>query len=111
MNIQTRTADNVYLIELEGRFDAHTAPQIGGTLANVIRDVTSHVIVKLSNVNFVDSTALATLVQSMKQSRSKGGDVLLCDLQQPVRIIFELTRLDKAFTIVDSETQAFAAFG
>src|ERR671929_137943 len=59
----------------------------------------AHVVVNLAGVKFVDSTALAALVRSMKRCRQQGGDLHLCGLQQPVRIIFELTRLDRAIEI------------
>jgi len=38
------------------------------------------------------------------------GDLYICGLQQPVRIIFELTRLDKFFEIFPAEEDAIAAF-
>ncbi len=64
----------------------------------------------LAGVQFVDSTALATLVQGMKRCRQLKGDLRLCGLQQPVRMIFELTRLDKAFEIFSGEDEAIQAF-
>ena len=68
------------------------------------------IVVNLASAHFVDSTALATLVQGMKHARQKNGDLYLAGLQQPVRIIFELTRLDKAFRIFAEADEAVAAF-
>jgi anti-sigma B factor antagonist len=59
----------------------------------------------------MDPTALATLVQGMKHARQTGGDLHLCNLRRPVRIIFELTRLDQAFGIYPTEIEAVKAFG
>ena len=61
-------------------------------------------------VNFVDSAGLAALVKGMKRSRELGGNLVIFGLQQPVRIIFELTRLDKAIDIFDNEDDAVASF-
>ena len=58
----------------------------------------------------LNSTGLSTLVQGTKQSRMQDGDLYICGLQQPVRIIFELTRLDKFFEIFPAEEDAIAAF-
>ncbi|MFT7586943.1 MAG: anti-sigma B factor antagonist, partial [Cellvibrionaceae bacterium] len=69
-----------------------------------------NVIVNLENVVFVDSTALATLVQAMKRCRQLDGDLRLSNLKQPVRMIFELTRLDRAFEIFNLEEEAAGAF-
>ena len=54
--------------------------------------------------------ALSALVEGMKRSRQLEGDLRLCNLQQPVRMIFELTRLDRAFEIFSSEEEAIQAF-
>ena len=59
--------------------------------------------------SFVDSSALALLVKGMKHCRQGGGDLALCSLQQPVKVIFELTRLDKAFGIYSTQDEAIQA--
>ena len=46
----------------------------------------------------------------MKRARQRDGDLRLCCLQRPVRMIFELTRLDKAFEIFAGEDEAIQAF-
>jgi anti-sigma B factor antagonist len=70
----------------------------------------SKVVVNLTGVTFVDSTALSMLVQGMKRCREQHGDLILCGMQQRVRMIFELTRLDRAFEVVADEEGALHAF-
>lgn len=67
-------------------------------------------LVNLSNTTFVDSTALATLVQALKRCQQVKGDLFLCGMKRPVYMIFELTRLDKAFNIFVDEEHAIRAF-
>jgi anti-sigma B factor antagonist len=113
MNIVSRQADGVTIVVLAGRFDAHEVAQVRGALeqaADVPAGTPARVVVNLAEVNFIDSSGLACLVQGMKRCREHKGDLFLCTLQQPVRIIFELTRLDKAFGIYASEQEAVAAF-
>ncbi len=97
---------NIEIIELSGRFDAQTAPTIQEKLARAIATPPAQLVVNLEAVEFIDSTALSTLVQAMKQARQLGGDVCLSGLRQPVRIIFELTRLDKVFDIYATKEEA-----
>jgi len=66
--------------------------------------------VNLEGVDFVDSTGLATLVQGVKNCRQLNGDLRLCSVQQSVRMVFELTRLDKFFEIYLQEEEAVKAF-
>lgn len=97
-------------LTLTGRFDAYTTPPVLDWLAHARTRGTGRLVVDLDGVTFIDSTALAALVKGMKQCRELGGDLHLCRLRQPVRIIFELTRLDRALPIFADEAAAWAAF-
>jgi anti-sigma B factor antagonist len=108
VDVSSHSVDGVTVLNLTGRFDAHTAADVATALEKSASVAPARIVVNLSGVNFMDSTALATLVQGMKRCRQGGGDLRLCSLQQPVRIIFELTRLDKAFDIYPSEADALA---
>ena len=108
MEIVVRSQGGASVIDLAGRLDAHQSKHVTQMLANTVA-ATPRVIVNLKQVHFIDSTGLATLVRGMRQSHEKAGDLVLCDLQQPVRIIFELTKLDRAFHIYASEQAALQA--
>ena len=111
MNIKTSNDSGLTIAYLEGRFDAYSAPEVNTKLEGLIEAASiAKIIVNLQDVVFVDSTALATLVQAMKRCRQKEGDLRLSNLKQPVRMIFELTRLDRAFEIHTTEESAKEAF-
>ena len=111
MELKTRQVNDVIVLELEGRFDAHTAAPVRDIFQEITSQEPACIVVSLANVHFVDSTALSALVAGMKRSRQLGGDLRLCNLQPPVRMIFELTRLDRAFEIFTGEAEAVQAFG
>ena len=110
MELKSRSEAQVRILELSGRFDSYTAPQVRQWMEEAADREPAQLVLNLSGVHFVDSTALATLVQGMKRCRQLKGDLRLCCLQQPVRMIFELTRLDKAFEIFASEEAAVQTF-
>jgi anti-sigma B factor antagonist len=99
MNLSVESLKTVTVVQLDGRFDAYEAPQISAWIDE-----------NISSVSFIDSTALATLVKGMKRCRQHGGDLYICGLVKTVRIIFELTRLDKAFRIFETRSEAVNAF-
>ena len=109
-NVSQQFVDGINIVTCEGRFDAHTVPSVKPLIDAATTDGSANVLVNLGGAGFIDSSALATLVSGMKQARQKGGDLVICALQQPVRIIFELTRLDKAFTIAEDQYTGLAAF-
>ena len=98
------------VLKLKGRFDAHEVESVNTWLAEQTKAGNVKIIVNLEGVNFIDSTALSTLVRGLKLCREKNGDLHVCSLQQPVRVIFELTRLDKAFDIFATEEEAAKGF-
>lgn len=107
MALVTRTSGRVCILELSGRFDAHMAPAV---LESYAKLPTPFVVVNLAEVNFIDSGALAALAGGMKRCRQRDGDLRLCALQQPVQVIFELTRMHRAFEIFATEAEAVASF-
>lgn len=110
MDLTTKSKNNIKVLTLSGRFDALTAPSVQAWLEEATQAKPVQIVVNMEAVSFVDSTALSTLVSGMKRARQAEGDLRLCRLQQPVRMIFELTRLDKAFEIFPGEHEAITAF-
>ena len=110
MQAESRLVGGVTILQLTGRFDAYAAPKIDEWLQARGSSEPTQLVVNMIGVNFLDSTALATLVRGLKRCRESGGGLHLCNMQQPVRIIFELTHLDKAFDIFGTEEDAVEAF-
>jgi len=108
METNSRVIDSVYVVELEGRLDAHQAMHVDNLLSETVR-ATNRTVVNLNKVHFIDSTGLSVLIKGAKHHQHKNGEMVLCELQQTVRIIFELTRLDKMFAIYPTETDAIQA--
>ncbi len=99
MNVIPHTDPTLATLELTGRFDAHVAPQVEGWMEKNIPTAYQNVIIHLGQVTFIDSKALATLVRARERILQNGGKLALCELQQPVRIIFELTQFDQIFAL------------
>ncbi|HNB54302.1 MAG TPA: STAS domain-containing protein [Anaerolineales bacterium] len=99
MNVIPHIEPTLATLELFGRFDAHVAPRFETWVEKNIPITFLSVIVSLSQVTFIDSKALAALVRAREQIMQNGGRLILCDLQQPVRIIFELTQFDQVFEL------------
>jgi len=109
MDLRSHVAGDIVVLHLAGRFDNYVAPSVADWLEKHIVNEQPRIIVNLDGVNFVDSTALATLVQGLNRCQKRNGELSLCGLQQQVYMIFELTRLDKAFHIFVDEEHAINA--
>jgi len=98
-------------VALVGRFDARNAQMVKETLRQLVDGGTTHLIVDLAQVPFIDSAGLATLVSILKLVRRVGGSVLLTGVQPQARTVFSLTMLDQVFTIHPTVEAALASLG
>lgn len=96
------------ILPLEGEIDLHVSPQIGTSLSHLIADKPSPMIVDLSKVTYIDSSGLAVLIEAMQNVNAYGGKFALCGLQDGVRPIFEIARLDQVFRIFPDAAAAAA---
>jgi anti-sigma B factor antagonist len=106
MDISTEVYNGIPTAALTGRFDAFEVPSFVKWLESNITPGTPFAIINLAGVEFIDSSGLTALVKGLKRCREREGDLVLCELQQAVQIIFELTRLDTAFKIYHDEQSA-----
>jgi anti-sigma B factor antagonist len=110
MNLELNSVDNVTLIKILGRVDTHSVKRLRQQLVQTVEGAGKNVILDLAGVDFIDSSGLATIVHGMKQCRDKGGDLRLCKPPQAVRMVLELTRLDKALEIFPNQEGALHSF-
>ena len=70
--------------------------------------VDSALLVNMEAVEFMDSAGLMALIKAFRLAQSLGRRFGICSLAPSVRIMFELTQLDKAFEIFENQ-DAFQA--
>lgn len=106
MEITNKHIDGVTVLQLRGSFNAYTAPHVEKFFQRISTNPIPYVIINLTNVNFIDSRGLATLIIGLKRCCQQEGDLALCGLQESVNIIFDLTNLNRVFTISATEEEA-----
>ena len=65
-------------------------------------------VIDFSNTGYIDSSGLGVLVSLSKKIREQGGELRLANLNEDLRTLFELTKLDTLFKIADSRQDAMA---
>ena len=87
------------VLPLEGEIDLHVSPGIASSLSVMVHDKPQRLVVDLSGVSYIDSSGLAVLIEAMQNVAAYGGKFALAGLQESVRPIFEIARLDQVFRI------------
>lgn len=95
------------LLRIEGRLDASAADQVKHTWTN---EPCKYIIVDLSQVTFIDSVGLSTLVIGLKNTTQQGGDFVLLNPSEPTRVILEVTHMSTIFRIAHTLEGAIIYF-
>ena len=96
------------VLELAGEIDMRCSVDLRGKFMELLQKKPPVLIVDMSQVEFMDSSGLATLVEALQWSRRNNGELKLVGLKQRVRSIFEISRLESIFQIYDNEAEALS---
>ena len=102
--------NGITVCRMTGDIDINTSPEFKKALDEAIGSKKDKIVINLSEVRYVDSSGLATLVEVLKNMRAYGGKLKLVSLSDKVRGLFEITKLDKLFDIVADEDSAVNSF-
>lgn len=109
MQINPRRLENVTIFDISGDIDLANSPEIRKTLLQELRDRrTPRVIINLTQVRYIDSSGVASLVEGLKISRDLGLRFILFGLSPAAREVLQLSRLLKIFEIHEDEEHALA---
>jgi anti-sigma B factor antagonist len=91
-----------FLLRLKGDVDMNTSPDVRNAIAEVFKinvPGMKALLIDLSQVRYMDSSGIATLVEGMQHCLRTGMRLRLFELSPPVRDVFELARLSSVFEI------------
>lgn len=106
-----RLADGQALIALTGEVDIYTAPRFKETMLDLLDAGVTSLVVDLSGVTFIDSTALGVLIGGLRRVHDAGGAMVLVVATPAVERILSITGLDRVFTIRSARAAAIEALG
>jgi anti-sigma B factor antagonist len=110
VQIFARRHDKTTIFDLSGDIDFANSPKVRDSVLHEIREShTPRVAVNLSQVRYIDSSGVASLIEGLKASRDLGSRFILFGLSRPAREVLQLSRLIKVFEIYDNEEQALAS--
>jgi anti-sigma B factor antagonist len=111
LEVQTRQVDNgVTVVAPTGRLDVAGAPALKDAISEAVKGGQPRVVLDMEGVSFVDSTGLGSVIAALKQIRSSQGDLRLAAPNQQVRVVLELTTLDRVFPYYSTVEEALTGF-
>ena len=100
----------VLIVEVEGQLIVGNRQELKATIQQALDNGERKLLVDFAKTGSLDSSGLGALVSISKKVREQGGELRLSGLNEDLRSLFELTKLDTLFAIADSSAQALAGF-
>jgi anti-sigma B factor antagonist len=103
------------VVTLRGELDAHDATRLRELFSAAVNDVAvasrPRLVIDLTGVAFLDSTALGTIIGAVRRVREVGGDLRVVLPETAARRIFEITGLDEVLEVHPTRAAALERDG
>jgi anti-sigma B factor antagonist len=106
---EERLGNGAHVVAVSGEVDIFTAPDLKRTIAAAIEDGAHLLVVDLTQTRFLDSTALGVLIGAVKRLRPLNGRLAIVNTEPSTAKTFQITGLDRIFTIVATRDEALEA--
>ena len=101
-----KKAEDHVIFELAGSFDMSCSMNLREELLDVLQSPPKKLIIDMANVDCMDSSGLATLIEALKISKKKMCQLILVGINNRVKGVFEIARLESMFDFSDSVDNA-----
>jgi len=110
MKHEIREEQGALVVAFNGDIDLQSSPEARQVLLEAVGK-NMPILVDLSGVGYIDSSGVASLVESFQTARKGGQNLVLVSVSDGAKRVLQLARLDKVFTICDSLEDGIAAVG
>lgn len=110
MGFSVTKQNGVTVVDVEGQLIVGNRQELKAKVLEELDAGERKFVVDFSNTGYIDSSGLGVLVSLSKKIREQGGELRLSSLNEDLRTLFELTKLDTLFRIADSREGALEGF-
>jgi len=107
---QTKDASGVAVLQVEGQLIVGNRQELKDLVQTALDQGERRLLIDFSRTGYIDSSGLGALVSISRKIREAGGELRLSGLNEDLRSLFELTKLDTLFAIAETPQQALASF-
>ncbi len=111
MKIQMTCQGDIHILELVGELDYHSSPELREKLNELSAKQAPKILVNLKGVDYMDSSGIATFVEAFQKTKRYQGRLILAELTDTVRGVFEIAKLESIFEISPTVDEAFTRLG
>jgi anti-sigma B factor antagonist len=106
MGFQVEKVNDVLVVDVEGQLIVGNRQELKQKVLDELEGGERKFVVDFEKTGYIDSSGLGVLVSLSKKVREQGGELRLANLNEDLKTLFELTKLDTLFHIADSRDAA-----
>ena len=110
MSFSVSKNGDVTIVEVEGQLIVGNRQDLKQKVLDELEAGARKFLVDFAGTGYIDSSGLGVLVSLSKKIREQGGELRLANLNEDLRTLFELTKLDTLFHIASNREEALASF-
>ncbi len=110
MQISVKTAKEVKVLAFEGSLDTQTSPDAQTQLTQLMEGGDKKILVNFEKLHYISSAGLHILLATAKQLKTADGELRICDLNEVVKEVFDISGFSTIFKIFENETDALDSF-
>ena len=108
MEMSERMQDAITVLEVAGRIDSLTAPDLGAKLSSLLSTPQRRLLVDLVRMEYISSAGFRVLFVASKQARDSGSRVALCGLNEKANELFAIADFHKLIKVVPTRADGLA---
>jgi anti-anti-sigma factor len=108
MDVREETAGDVTVMNVAGRIDSTTAPELGRALAEALSAARNRLVLDLRATDYLSSAGLRVLLLASKQINEARGKFVLCALNDRVKEVLQVSGFDSILTLCAGRDEALA---
>ena len=94
---------NVIWVDLSGKLvSPEDADKLENKIIDSLSDISNNLILNLKELDYINSSGLNSLIKLFTRSRNLGGDATICNMNQSVKSLVLVTKLNTVFTITEN---------
>jgi anti-sigma B factor antagonist len=110
MQISVKTANEVKVLAFEGSLDTQTSSDALTQLTQLIEGGDRKILVNFEKLHYISSVGLRILLAAAKQLKTADGELRICDLNEVVKEVFDISGFSTIFKIFGTESEALKEF-
>ncbi len=109
MHIEHQTRDGIDIVFLKGRIDASSAPGVQEEISTVMEAGREKMLLDFKKLEYISSAGLRVLIMVAKKLKAIQGNLVLCNLDEKVYEVFDMSGFTAIFDIYSSDEEALKA--